>query len=50
LTGKESLKTFYFHFEEEEKFLIEIFGHSHYWHISDWSQIEDINEVKKQKS
>jgi len=47
LKGKEVSKALCFHFGPNEKFLIENFGHSHFWHIWDWTLIEDLNAIKK---
>lgn len=47
LKGNEVSKALCFHFGQNEKFLIENFGHSHFWHIWDWPLIEDLNAVNK---
>lgn len=50
LKEKDATKALCFHFTQKERFLIENFGHSHFWHIRDWSLIEELNSIKETNS
>jgi hypothetical protein len=47
LDGREAVKVLCFDFAAEEKFIIENFGHSHFWHVWNWPLIEALYSLKK---
>ena len=45
LKGKENPKILCFHMAQNEKFLIENFGHSHFWHVLDWQLFDALHST-----